>query len=144
MVTEASDQGTVYVIKAPERDIRSVAGKVPVKVSHNLFEHRLAPVIRTVIKIYDQPGRPLSLESFINVDEADQWHDFAQLAEQDEFLLLFYNENLSHRLTKSVRNTAGEQMSQILNWADRARASIPDERYDFDQAKRDVMSSTRL
>jgi hypothetical protein len=66
-----------------------------------------------VVKIYDQPDRPLGLETFINVDEPDQRQDFAALAEQEELLLLFYDETMSHRLTKRVRNTAGAQMR---NW----------------------------
>jgi hypothetical protein len=144
MVTESSDQGTVYVVKAPAREITSVVGRVPVKLTHDLYEHPSAPVIRTVVKIYDQPGRPLALETFINIDEPDQWRGFAQLAAQDELLLLFYDETLSHRLTKRVRNTAGAQMRNILNWADRVCAAIPDEEYDFNQAKADVMRRTRL
>jgi len=144
MVTESSDQGTVYVVKVPAKEITSLAGRVPVKLSHDLYEHPSAPVIRTVVKIYDQPDRPLALETFINVDEPDQWRDFAQLAEQDELLLLFYDEALHHRLTKQVRNTARKQMRNILNWADRVRTSIPDQEYDFNQAKADVMRRTRL
>src|SRR5438105_1903381 len=80
MVTEASDQGTIYVIKAPRTDIDSVRGNVPIEVRHELHQHELAPVIRTVVKIYDQPERPLGFETFINVAEAEQWGDFAQLA----------------------------------------------------------------
>ena len=126
------------------QEIQSIAGRVPVKVSHDLYEHPNAPVIRTVVKFYDQPDRPLALETFMNVDEPDQWRDFAQLAEQDELLLLFYDESLTHRLTKRVRNTAGAQMRKILNQADRVRAAISDDRYDFDAAKADVMRKTRL
>jgi len=58
--------------------------------------------------------------------------------------LLFYDESLTHRLTKRVRNTAGAQMRKILNQADRVRAAISDDRYDFDAAKADVMRKTRL
>jgi hypothetical protein len=144
MVTQASDRGTVYVVEAPADEIRSIPGRVPVKLAHDLYEHPSAPVIRMVVKIYDQPNRPLALETFINVDEPDQWRDFAALAEQDELMLLFYDETLSHRLSKRVRNTAGEHMSRILNWADRVRAAIPDEQYDFNQAKADVMRRTGL
>jgi hypothetical protein len=144
MVTQASDQGTVSVVKAPAREITTVAGRVPVKLSHDLYEHPSAPVIRTVVKIYDQSDRPLALETFVNVDEPDRWANFAALAERDELLLLFYDETLSHRLTKRVRNAAGGHMSRIPNWADRVRAAIPDEAYDFDAGKADVMRTTRL
>jgi len=143
-VTQATDQGTVFVVEAPAREIGSLSGRVPMRVSHDLYQHPQAPVIRTVVKIYDQPDRPLAFETFMNVDEPDQWRDFANLAEQDELLLLFYDETLSHRLTKRVRNTAAAQMRNMLNWADRVRAAIPNEEYDFDAAKADVMQRTRL
>jgi hypothetical protein len=108
-----------------------------VKLAHDLYEHPSAPVIRTVVKIYDQPEHPLALETFINVDEPDQWQDFAAPAEQEELLLLLYDETLSHRLTKRVRYTGGAQMRNTLNWADRVRAGLPDDRYVLDAAKPD-------
>ncbi|MBV9280751.1 MAG: hypothetical protein JOZ41_11760 [Chloroflexi bacterium] len=144
MLTHASDQGTVYVVKAPGEELTGLSGPVPIQVTHELHQHPLAPVVRTVARIYDQPERPLAFESFINVDEEDQRADFARLAEQEELLFVFYDEVLSHRLTKRVRNSAGGEMSQILSYADRVRAAIPDERYDFDRAKATVMATTRL
>jgi hypothetical protein len=109
-----------------------------------LHHHPLVPVIRTVVRIYDQPDRPLALESFINVDEPEQWADFARLAEQEELLFGFYDETLSHRLTKRVRNSATDEMSRILTYADRVRAAIPEGQYDFDRAKAAVMAITQL
>ena len=144
MVTTASDQGTVFVVKASERDIAAMAERVPMRVSHSLHQHDLAPVIRTVVRIYDDPERPLALESFINVEDEQQWAEYASLAEQDEFHFLFYDQALQHRLTKQTRNTAGRQMSNILNWADRLKAAIPNELYDFDAAEAAVMATTRL
>ena len=134
----------VFVVKAPGREITSVSGRVPIQVTRELHQHEAAPVIRTVVKIYDQPDRPLALEAFINVDEPDQWADFANLAEQDELLLLFYDEGLSHRLTKRLKKTTGHEMRNILNWADRVRASIPDEWCDFDRARADVLRTMGL
>jgi hypothetical protein len=51
---------------------------------------------------------------------------------------------VSHRLTKRVRNTAGTQMRNLIDQADGVRAAIPNDRYDFDAAKTDVMRKTRL
>lgn len=144
MVTTASDQGTVFVVKASERDIAAMAGRVPMRVSHALHQHELAPVIRTVVKIYDDLERPLALESFINVGDEQQWAEYASLAEQDELHFLFYDQTLQHQLTKRTHNTAGRQMSNILNWADRIKAAIPDEQYNFDAAKAAVMATTTL
>ncbi len=144
MLLYDSDQGTVFVVKAPGREIRSIAGRVPIEVKHELFQHPLAPIIRTVVRIYDQPDRPLALETFTNVEDPVQWGEYAQLCLREEFDFLFYDETLSHRLTKRVRNTAGEHMANILNYADRVKASIPEDMYDFDQAKDDVLARTSL
>ena len=52
---QATDQGTVFVVKAPGQDIQSLGGNVPVRVLHQLYDYPQAPVIRTVITWYDQP-----------------------------------------------------------------------------------------
>src|SRR5215207_8288171 len=75
-----TDQGTVMVVKAPRRDIRSVQGRVPIELRHELYQHPAAPVVRLVTRIYDQPDRPLALETFINVDDDDQRQDYGELA----------------------------------------------------------------
>src|SRR6266516_8215030 len=67
-VTEATDHGTVLVIKVPTPDIESVRGTVPILLRQSLFQHPAAPVIQMVVRIYDQPEHPLALETFINVD----------------------------------------------------------------------------
>jgi len=40
-------------------------------------------------RIYDQPQRPLALETFVNVDDPQQRADYAALAAQDNVYLLF-------------------------------------------------------
>lgn len=139
-----TNQGTVFIIKMPEREIRSVRGKVPVELRHELYQHARAPVIRTVIRMYDQPERPLGLETFTNIEQADQRIDFERLSNQEEVLLLYYDDRLTHRLTKRVGHPATEQVRNIVNWAERIRRTIPDATYDFDRAKADVMKATSL
>lgn len=144
MVTEQSDQGAVYVVKVPGRELAALRGPVPIEVRHELHQHPLAPVIRTVVRIYDQSDRPLALESFINVADEAQWADFASLADQERLTFLFYDETLSHQLTKQVRNGAQAEMGRILTYADRINASIPADQYDFDRAKAGVMARTSM
>jgi len=145
-VTQATDLETSYIIKAPAREIASVRGRVPIRVAHSLFDHSQAPVIRTVLSIYDQPERPLQLESFINIAEPDQRADFAALADQQELLLLFYDERLQHRLSKVVPQPRHTQQIAvaILTRAQRLRAAIPEEHYQFEEAKAAVIAATRL
>ena len=143
-VTQATDRGTVFVVKAPTSDIESVRGRVPIRLRHALYEHPAAPVIRTVTTIYDQPERPLALETFINVADEQQCADFAALSQQRELHLLFSDEHLSHRLSKAVRVRNHETLGRIVQQAERLAAAIPDERFDFDMAKAAVMEATRL
>jgi hypothetical protein len=143
-VTEATDRGTVLVVKAPAVDIERFGGRVPIEQRHELYSHPNAPVVRLVTTIHDQPGRPLKLETFINVADAQQRADLAALAEQEELLLLFYDEALRHRLSKRVRSPHGNVITEILASAQALRAAIPDHQFDFDLAKADVMRQVPL
>lgn len=140
-VTQATDQGTTFVIKAPGYEIESVRGRVPIYLSHTLYAHAAAPVIRTLLVIYDEPERPLAVETFINVEDPQQKADFEGLIKQEEAYLLFYDEQLQHRLTKGIPLRGGQIMTEILNEANTLLESIPKEQFDFDKAKSAVMAT---
>jgi hypothetical protein len=140
----ATDQGSVFVVKAHHRDIQSLRGNVPVRVLHQHYQHPQAPVIRTVITWYDQPASPLALESFTNIADPDQRADFLDLAQRQELRFLFYDASLRHRLTKVVPNHDRETISQISSTAEKLRAQIPADRFDFDAAKADIINRTSL
>src|SRR5579872_1274620 len=129
-LTHATNLGTVYVIKVPGAEIRSVQGRVPIQLRHELYEHPAAPVIRTVITIFDRSDRPLALETFCNVADEDQRNDFVALAAQTSFLLLFYDEQLTHQLTKQVGNMDPDTITEVLDTAERARSRIPAGEYE--------------
>lgn len=136
--------GTVYVVKLPAVEIESVRGRVPIQQRHELWEHPLAPVIRTVFRIYDRPDNPLGIETVTNVAEPDQRADFARLANQDETLLLFYDEQLRHRLSKQIKTADRHTVRTVLQQADELRRRIPPARYDFMTAKADILGRTSL
>ncbi len=143
-LTHPTDRGTVLVIKAPGREIESVRGRVPISISHELYDHPSAPVIRMVTTIYDQPETPLAFEMFVNVGSHDQRSDYEGLIGQDQLLLLFYDEALVHRLTKALRNMDGATMRAVLTRADELFHAIREEQFDFDQAKQAVMKAASL
>lgn len=143
-VMQPATQGTAFVIKLAGREIASVAGRVPIHLRHELYSHPAAPVIRTVLTLYDQPERPLALETFTNAEQPDQRKDFVRLAQQDQFLLLFYDEKLRHRLSKVVPYQDEGQVEEILRQADGLLTAIPPERFSFERAKRAVMRETSL
>jgi len=144
MLKHATDQGTIFVVKAPEQENKSVTGTVLMQTSHQLYQEPEAPVIRSVVKIYDQPSAPLAFETFTNVRDEQQRSEFDTLAKQKEFLFLFYNEQLQHQLSKRLNNPHGEQMDKMLELAVRRSSILSDTTYNFDQAKARVMRSTKM
>jgi hypothetical protein len=136
--------GTVMVVKALRQNIRSVQGRVPIELTHELYSHPAAPVVRLVTRIHDRPDSSLGLEAFVNVEDPDQRGDYAALAEQDHSLMLFYDERLAHQLTKRVGTPTPEAVTEVLTSAARLLADIPLERRDFDRAKAEVMARTQL
>jgi hypothetical protein len=141
---QATNIGTVAVVKAPRADIASLLGAVAIVVRHELYEHPQAPVIRTVMRLYDRPETPLALETFTNVGDASQRADLETLAGQDDLVLLCYDEELTHRLTKRVKNATKEALGRIVAQADALAAGIDPEQFDFDRAKAAVMEATGL
>src|SRR6266508_849751 len=101
---QGTDQGTAFVIKLASRDIESARGTVPIHLRHELYAHPTAPVIRTNLRIYDQPNTSLALETFTNIEDELQRSDFAGLAQQEALLLLFYSSFASLRYRNPVRH----------------------------------------
>ena len=92
----------------------------------------------------DRPQSPLRVETFINIAEEDQRADFAALADQEQLLLLFYDEQLQHRLTKLVPYPERGEVATILTRAEALRAAIAPWRFDYNRAKAAVMKQTSL
>jgi hypothetical protein len=136
--------GTVFVLKLPTADIESSRGTLPIQFEHELYDHPAAPVIRTVITIHDRPAAPLAFEVLTNLDDPQQGSEFAALAEQDANYLLFFDEQLRHRLAKRVTHDDAWLIGHITDRALALAAAIPRERYDFDRAKRAVLEATGL
>src|SRR6266540_3023158 len=141
---QGTDQGTAFVLKLPTQDIESARGRVVIQLRHELYAHPAAPVIRTLLTLYDQPDRPLALETFTNIRDEDQRNCFAILAHQEALLLLFYDEELTHRLTKVVPQSNPEQSAIVLAYAEQILATIPKEEFDFEKAKQEVREKTDL
>jgi hypothetical protein len=143
-IPQATDLGTAFVMKVSNPDIQSVRGAVPVHLRQELYAHPAAPVIRLVFTIYDQIEHPLALETFINVADEEQRANFAALADQQELILLFYDEALTHQLTKVVPYSTQEDITHLLGTAAGLLQDIPEEERDSDEAKAAVMQATQL
>src|SRR5262249_33232199 len=143
-LTQAADRGTVLVLKAPGHDIESIRGPIPVHLRHELYHHPAAPVIRLLVTLYDQPIRPLAFETFIDVEDPQQRDDFAALALQSELAMLFYDQQLQHRLTKVVALRDPANILAILHVADQLLAATPTAQFDFHLARVAVMRAMQL
>src|SRR4051794_14358283 len=143
-LTQATDRGTAYVIKAPAAELLTLRGTFPIGLQHELYAHPAAPVIRTVLRLYDRPQHPLKVESYLNIAEPDQRADFAALAAQEEVMLLFYDHDVRHRLSKVVPYPDRSDIPLILARADELRAAIPPERFNYAKAKAAVLRTTIL
>jgi len=145
-LTNATDRGTAFVVKAPAFELAGLRGTFPIGLRHELYSHPSAPVIRTILSLYDRPQHPLRVESFINVAEPDQRADFAALAAQKEFLIVFYDQDMRHRLSKRVPYRAADraEVPRILARAQEFLAAITVGAFDFDKAKADVLLHTTL
>lgn len=136
--------GTIVIAKAPADEIHRIAGRLPIEIRHELFSHPNAPVIRTVVALHDQPENPLRFEMFTNIGNQDQRDEFSALETQKTLHLLFYDENLDHRLSKQVRLTSPASIRHILTQADKEIRKIKPGHFDFDRAKQEVMARTRV
>jgi hypothetical protein len=143
-LTQATDRGTVLVLKAPGHEIERVRGQIPIQLRHELHQHPTAPVIRMVVTLYDQPARPLAFETFINVEDLQQRADYAALATQPKLHLLFYDEHLAHRLTKGVTHQARESVPEVLKKAEALLHAIPEDEFSFEIAKAAVLRTHPL
>ena len=143
-LTLATNRGTALVAKLPGAEIEGLRGTFPIQMRHELFGHPSSPVIRLTATLFDDPDQPFLLETFINVDEEDQRTDYASFADQEELLLLFYDERHRHQLAKTVGNGSRDRIPSILQAADELLAGVPVKERDFDQAKADVIAMIRL
>src|SRR5438093_161444 len=75
-IMQETDKGTVHIVKAPAHEIRSLRGTFPIGVDYELYAHPLAPVIRTLLRFYDQPQLPFVVETFTNVEDPQQRSEF--------------------------------------------------------------------
>src|SRR5712692_587330 len=145
-LTQPTDRGPAYLLKVRDSDISTLVGPVPIWLRRELFETPSAPVIRTVVRLYDRPKTPLCLESFINIADSVQRAEFASLAAQERLLFLFYDQQLTLRLRKSVLRAEDQRRgaTEILHAASKLLTTISSEQFDFDKAKAAVLAATDI
>lgn len=140
----ATNHGTVLVVKMPRYEIASVRGRVPIEIRHELYAHPTSPVIRMVTRIYDQPHSAIALETYVNVEDPAQRADYAALRHSSTLLIVFYDDQVQHQLTKRVGGMHPDVIEEILRHTDQLLAAIPAHHRDFDLAKAHVLQGTQL
>ncbi len=141
-LTTATEHGTAFVIKAPAEEIKKLHGPLPIELTHELYRHPAAPVIRMLLRCFDDPLAPFAMESFINVADEQQRAEYAMLSLQDSVPLLFYDEGLVQRLAKQLVQPDPAIVTEVLAAAETLRGHIPLDRYDFDRTKYAIQKVT--
>ena len=131
--------GSCLVVKLPRDEIDAIRGRVPVSVTYELHRHPAGPVIRLVLTIHDHLQYPLLLETFVNPADLDQAEEFADLVGSSELRVLFYDQELAHRLSKVVTQTPDPARAELLPTARRLLMEVPPAQLNFDRAKYGVM-----
>lgn len=131
-----SSIGVVHVCHAADADIAGFVD-APITYRWELIKMPTAPLIRLALHIHDRPDNPYQFESFLNVAVADQAQVLADLAGQDRLYLPFYGDNLTYRLARTVPHDEQQwqRLDAIIAEAEAYWLGLPNEEYDFDQAK---------
>jgi hypothetical protein len=131
----------VHVCHAADADIESFVNK-PVRSQWQLIKMPTAPLIRLELVILDRPDDPYRFESFLNVAEEDQSRILAQLANQEQLNLAFYDDKLDYRFTKVIPHDEQQwqQLDELVEQAVAYWNELPSDQRDFDLAKVEFMS----
>ena len=93
---------TALLAKATDEDVASFRGKVPIQTRWELGRFASGSVLRLVLTIFDQPDRPYTFETFINVASPEQRACVEQLLKQDKLHLHFFDSRADYALTKVI------------------------------------------
>jgi len=132
--------GVVHVCHAADADIEGFVNK-PVRSQWQLIKMPTAPLIRLELVILDRPDDPYRFESFLNVAEEDQSRILAQLANQEQLNLAFYDDKLDYRFTKVIPHDEQQwqQLDELVEQAVAYWNELPSDHRDFDLAKAEFM-----
>lgn len=144
LVSMSSNLGTVLVAKAPLLEIDSVRGRVSINVRYEVHNSVYGPVVRMVFVIYDRPHTPLILETFFNPSDTEQMADLVDLLGKDRVHVVFFDEMLTHRLTKTVRQPKVEELRALAPQVRKLLARADPTEIDFDMAKRVIQDANPI
>lgn len=139
-----SSAGPLLVVKMPGHEIEGIKGRLPICLAYELHRRPSSPVIRMLLVIHDGAEYPLTLEMFINPDDEEQAADFEAFALAEEVRAIFYDEQLTHRLTKVMAQQPDSERESMLTAARRLLMAIPVHERNFDRAKVEVMERNPL
>jgi hypothetical protein len=141
----AADAGcAVHVfIKLPHYATKLLDGPLPIR--HFLFVYAMptAPIVGWFFEIRDNPEDPLQVDTYFNVLDPVQARDLERLALQKVVPLHFVDgEDLTIVATKGI--TPPPDIVEVYAKARNLAFMIPEERYDFDQAKAEFQAAHSL
>lgn len=143
-ISAMTNDGAVLVLKAPASDIESCRGAAPVRTRYELHATDHGPVVRLVLVVHDRPDAHLTFESFCNVLDARQLAEWEDLLSRPYLRVLFFDQDLTHRLSKRISQPVDLASRELLPRARRLLALIDPAALDFDQAKASVMADNPI
>lgn len=139
LVSVASSDGAVLVAKMDRSEIETCSGRLPVQVRYEVHSAITGPAVRLLLEIHTPSDAPLVLETFFNPAETDQMDDLEDLLAREHLRILFFDEELEHRLSKKVTQPKNEQMPTIAPEARRLLAECDPSDLNFDRTKEAIM-----
>ncbi len=127
---------TALLAKAAEADLAGFRGRVPIQCQWQLGRYACGSVLRLLVIIFDRPDNPYRFETFINVAAPEQQACVAQLVDQEQLHLHFFDSRTAYVFSKGLANPVRQrqQLTALLALADREREHLG-QVWDFDRAK---------
>jgi hypothetical protein len=135
----ATNRGTVFVLKAPAPDLAPLRDRTPIRLTPELHSRPTAPVIRTAVSWYARPAARREVAAFTDVADPQQAEAYLKLGKQKDILVLAYDASLQSPIQKRLTNLHQRAVLEILVLADKLRATIPANEYDFEAAKAAIL-----
>ncbi len=143
-VLHESKRGSLFILKLPTPELEPLTGQTPLRISHEIYSKRTAPVIGVGLRWWERPGCERRLTSFTDIADPNQRAAYERLSHQTTFEVLGYNELLQPLVRRRVLNNDQRRVAQILAIAQKLLWTIPDGAYDFELAKASVLRGMSL
>lgn len=114
------------IVKAERATCEGLRGPIPIGYRPELGMYPSGAAIRLAIDFYDQPGNPLSLDTFLNVAAADDLRLLRVLAAQPVIVIHLFDEAIEYVISKQIthRETSRSELGTLIEQARQHNTTI--------------------